>query len=138
MKKNYYKILQVQPDAHPAIIKTAYRTMMQELKMHPDLGGDNARAQELNEAHEVLSDPEKRRAYDLALPAPASGPGEYAAGALLPSGAQKNVLARVLAVVLVLLLAAVVAIVYYGRDKEPVWIGGDSAYPVVEAGEGGK
>lgn len=59
-----YRVLQVQPDADPLIIKSAYRTLMSEMKVHPDVGGGTRRAQEINEAYEVLSDPEKRRAYD--------------------------------------------------------------------------
>lgn len=62
--KDYYTLLQVHPDADPAIIKSAYRTIMGELKMHPDLGGSTEKAQRLNEAYETLSDPDKRRAYD--------------------------------------------------------------------------
>jgi len=61
---DYYALLQVHPDADPAIIKSAYRTIMSELKMHPDLGGSTEKAQQLNEAYETLSNPEKRRAYD--------------------------------------------------------------------------
>jgi len=110
---------------------------MRELKIHPDLGGDNGRAQELNEAHEVLSDPEKRRAYDRALLDPAGSPDKIAAGALFPGGARKKFLAHALAVVAALLLAAI-AIAYYSREKEPVWIGGDITHPVPDAGEGGR
>ena len=38
-RRNYYRILQVQPDAPAEIIRTSYRTLMHKLKMHPDLGG---------------------------------------------------------------------------------------------------
>ena len=37
---------------------------MQVLKQHPDLGGDNDRAQLINEAYSVLSDPDRRARYD--------------------------------------------------------------------------
>lgn len=66
--KDFYRILQVQPDADPLIIKSAYRTLMNEMKMHPDMGGATRRAQEINEAYDVLSDSKKRRAYDAARP----------------------------------------------------------------------
>ena len=123
MKKNHYEILQVQPDAHPAIIKTAYRTMMRELKMHPDLGGESGRAQELNEAYQVLSDPEKRRAYDKTLPSPA---GAAAITVVMSPGRGQNKLFTLLAAVFwALLLAAASLILYYSREKEPVWIGGE-------------
>lgn len=63
-RRNYYRILQVQPDAPFEIIRASYRTQMLELKKHPDLGGSSWDATVLNEAYEVLSDPERRAAYD--------------------------------------------------------------------------
>ena len=39
-RRNYYRLLQVQPDAAPEVIKASYRTLMQKLRLHPDLGGD--------------------------------------------------------------------------------------------------
>lgn len=66
-RRNYYRILHVQRDAPPAIIKNSYRTLMQRLKMHPDLGGDHWNAAVINEAYAVLSDPKKRAEYDASL-----------------------------------------------------------------------
>jgi len=63
-RRNYYRILHIQPDAPDAIIKASYRTQMQKLRMHPDLGGDEWNARLLNEAYQVLSDPDRCRAYD--------------------------------------------------------------------------
>ncbi len=67
-RRNYYRILHVQRDAPLEVIKSSYRTLMQRLKMHPDLGGDHWNAALINEAYQVLTDPEKRAAYDLTLP----------------------------------------------------------------------
>jgi len=63
-RRNYYRILQVQPDAPTEIIRASYRTLMREMKLHPDLGGSTAEASLLNEAYETLSDPKRRAAYD--------------------------------------------------------------------------
>lgn len=38
-RRNYYRILHVQPDAPLEIIRASYRAMMGPLKMHPDMGG---------------------------------------------------------------------------------------------------
>ncbi len=66
-RRNYYRVLQVQPDAPVAIIKSSYKTLMRELQHHPDLGGDLWNAQVLNEAYDTLSHPSKREAYDRQL-----------------------------------------------------------------------
>lgn len=65
--KDYYKILQISPDAAPEVIQMAYKALAK--KYHPDLNPDNAeqaqeQMKELNEAFEVLSNPEKRARYD--------------------------------------------------------------------------
>lgn len=66
MKIDYYKTMGVAKDATAEQIKTAYRKLAR--KYHPDLNPNdkeaNKKFQELNEANEVLSDPEKRKKYD--------------------------------------------------------------------------
>ena len=66
-RRNYYRILNVQPDAPLEIIKNNYRTLLQKLRLHPDLGGENRNASIINEAYNVLRNPEKRSAYDQSL-----------------------------------------------------------------------
>ncbi len=74
-KKNYYETLGVAKDATAAEIKSAYRKLA--MKYHPDRKpGDEAAAEkfkEINEAHEVLSDEQKRAAYDYELEHPGMG-----------------------------------------------------------------
>lgn len=63
--KDYYRIMGLQPAAALAEIRTAYRKKASAL--HPDRNPSaqaHAEFQELQEAYEVLSDPERRRAYD--------------------------------------------------------------------------
>jgi curved DNA-binding protein len=63
---DYYKILGVDKGATEKDIKAAYRKLAR--KFHPDLNPNDADAkqkfQQINEANEVLSDPEKRKKYD--------------------------------------------------------------------------
>ncbi|MDP4230130.1 MAG: J domain-containing protein [Bacteroidota bacterium] len=64
--KDYYKILGVEKGASTEEIKKAYRRLAR--KHHPDLNPNDPKAkqifQEINEANEVLGDPEKREKYD--------------------------------------------------------------------------
>lgn len=78
-RRNHYRLLYVQPEAPFEVIKAAYRALMGSARVHPDLGGDNEQAARLNAAYAVLSDPERRRAYDLSLRRPARGAGPTAA-----------------------------------------------------------
>jgi hypothetical protein len=66
-RRNYYRILHVQPDAPGAVLKSSYRALMLSLEMHPDRGGDHWNAALINEAYGVLSDPAKRSEYDRTL-----------------------------------------------------------------------
>lgn len=63
---DYYKVLEIDKSAGDADIKKAYRKLAR--KYHPDLNPNDASAkqkfQKINEANEVLSDPEKRKKYD--------------------------------------------------------------------------
>src|SRR3712207_1024097 len=66
MARDYYEVLGVSRDADAAALKSAFRKLAME--HHPDRNGgcENAqeRFKELNEAYSVLSDPQKRAAYD--------------------------------------------------------------------------
>ena len=66
-RRNYYRLLRVQPDASLEIIKCCYRTLMQKLQHHPDLGGDEWNARHINMAYAVLRDAKKRARYDREL-----------------------------------------------------------------------
>lgn len=67
--KNYYEILHVQPDAPVEVIRSSYRAMMQQLKMHPDLGGGDGTAALVNQAYAVLKNPKARAEYDASMQA---------------------------------------------------------------------
>lgn len=64
--KDYYKILGVPKDAKQDAVKKAFRKLARQY--HPDVNPDDptaeAKFKELNEAYEVLGDPEKRARYD--------------------------------------------------------------------------
>ena len=66
MKKDYYEVLGVDKGADEATIKAAYRKLAK--KNHPDVNpGDKdaeERFKEINEAYQVLSNPQKRAEYD--------------------------------------------------------------------------
>lgn len=64
--KDYFETLGVSHDADPKKIRKAFRRLARQV--HPDVNPDDPEAEErfkeLNEAYEVLSDPEKRQKYD--------------------------------------------------------------------------
>ncbi|NOT22818.1 MAG: DnaJ domain-containing protein [Nitrospiraceae bacterium] len=63
---DFYRVLGVSRDASDDAIKKAYRKLV--FQHHPDRNPDSAQAElkirEINEAYEVVGDPEKRRSYD--------------------------------------------------------------------------
>lgn len=65
-KRDYYEVLGIPRNASPDEIKKAYRSMAR--KYHPDVNRDDENAaekfKEINDAHEILSDPQKREVYD--------------------------------------------------------------------------
>lgn len=73
--KDYYQILGVPKNASQDAIRKAYRKLARQ--HHPDVNPGNAEAEnrfkDINEANEVLSDPEKRKTYDEAAAAHAQG-----------------------------------------------------------------
>lgn len=75
--KDYYKTLGVERGASETDIRRAFRKLAREY--HPDVARDKRRAEEkfkeINEAYEVLGDPEKRRKYDSFGPEAFSGGG---------------------------------------------------------------
>jgi len=86
MGPDYYEVLQVSPNADAAVIKAAFKRLA--LQYHPDRNHEpdaHEKMRLLNEARNILSNPERRRAYDHQRrgadasqpPAGASWPTEY-------------------------------------------------------------
>ena len=71
MEENYYDILEINKNASPEIIEKAYKTLVK--KYHPELQENNLKnnyeekIKKINEAYEVLSNPEKKYNDDLNL-----------------------------------------------------------------------
>lgn len=61
--KDYYSVLGVSKDSSIEEIKKSYKKLA--LKHHPDRGGNPETFKEINEAHDVLSDPQKKQRYDM-------------------------------------------------------------------------
>jgi molecular chaperone DnaJ len=87
-KTDYYELLQVERTASDGEIKTAYRKVA--MQYHPDRNPDNPEAEEMfkacSEAYTVLSDPDKRAAYDRYGHAGVNGAGGFGGGS--PFGGQ--------------------------------------------------
>ncbi|MBV1788999.1 molecular chaperone DnaJ [Marinobacterium sp. D7] len=81
-KQDYYELLDVPRDASDRDIKKAYRRLA--MKYHPDRNPDNKAAEdrfkEISEAYEVLSDSQKRAAYDQFGHEGVSGQGGFGGG----------------------------------------------------------
>ena len=60
--KDYYSVLGVSENASAEDLERAFRGAAR--KRHPDGGGSEEAMKSLNEAHDILSDPETRSAYD--------------------------------------------------------------------------
>jgi DnaJ-class molecular chaperone len=58
-----YSVLGVSKNADISEIRSAYKQLARE--HHPDKGGDPEKFKDLSQAHEILSDPQKRRMYDM-------------------------------------------------------------------------
>lgn len=83
MATDYYATLGIARGASEAEIKRAYRSLAR--KHHPDVSKDKAQAEahfkEINEAYEVLSDPQKRQMYDRYGSVDGAGAAGFGAGA---------------------------------------------------------
>ena len=88
-EKDYYKLLEVEKTASEEELKKAYRKMA--AKFHPDRNKDDPKAAEerfkaINQAYDVLKDPQKRAAYDQFGPDGPAGMGAGGAGGFSGAG----------------------------------------------------
>ena len=84
-RRNYYRLLQVQPDAPVEVIRCCFRALMRECQQHPDLGGNSQHAAVLIEAYQTLVNPKRRDDYDRELNRPGSGMRSVANPAKAPA-----------------------------------------------------
>src|SRR3989344_3198169 len=78
MKRDYYELLGIAKTASQDEIKRSYRNLAR--KYHPDVNKEHGAAEkfkEINEAYQVLSDPDKRSQYDYFGQAGAPGGGGF-------------------------------------------------------------
>lgn len=119
MGKDYYKILGVAPNASDKEIRQAYRDLTRDLQSAgPNDQAAQDRLNQVNEAFQVLSDPNDRQQYDaLAAPAPIEKTGEplAAAATALPLPSKRKRISISSVVVNVSLLVIGVAIGFIGR-----------------------
>lgn len=66
-RRNFYRILHVQPDASMVVIKESYQALIKKLKAHPELASSNWNESLLALAFDTLGDPLKRAEYDQEL-----------------------------------------------------------------------
>jgi curved DNA-binding protein CbpA len=76
-KKDYYGVMGLSEDASKEEVDRAFRN--EARKRHPDGGGSEEAMKSLNEAHDVLSDPDTRKAYDAERRPPRIAYGSSAA-----------------------------------------------------------
>ena len=80
-KRDYYEILEIGRDASEEDVRKAFR--QKALEFHPDRNKDpdaGAKFKEVNEAYQVLTDPERRQRYDRFGHAAAGNGGGQSAG----------------------------------------------------------
>ncbi len=123
---DYYTVLQVDPGAEGEVSQAAYRRLA--AKYHPDVApspGALERMKLLNAAYQVLSDPEKRKAYDLSRTTPRQRVASVSTATLRQQQPPRLLLvAAVLVAAVLVVVAALLVIVAFRPNPKLILIVG--------------
>lgn len=119
--KGYYAVLEVQPNASPALIRAAYRVRAMEL--HPDRNDalvSTSHFQRLQQAFEVLGDPERKAAYDSwAHDQVTAGPARSERPTPPATPTRRRPTLALVAGVLILVVAGVASAIFFLGEQAP-------------------
>jgi DnaJ-class molecular chaperone len=118
MPADYYRVLQIDPDAEPEVVAAAYRKLA--AKYHPDVNASPEAAErmrEINVAYDTLGDPFKRSEYDRAKGPRWALPGTT--GAAVPQAAPQTSVEQLVRTIVMMLISTAIFTVVAGALAGP-------------------